>query len=58
MANMSYCRFENTLPDLMDCLEHIEDELTSKTEQRARDALVIICREIVRLADAEEDNES
>ena len=25
MANMSYCRFENTVPDFVDCTEHIED---------------------------------
>jgi hypothetical protein len=23
MANMSYCRFENTLNDLVDCLDNI-----------------------------------
>lgn len=27
MANMSYCRFENTVPDFVDCTEHIEDAL-------------------------------
>ena len=25
MANMSYCRFENTLSDLRDCLEAFKD---------------------------------
>jgi len=25
MANMSYCRFENTLSDLSDCLEAMEE---------------------------------
>lgn len=26
MANMSYCRFENTYKDLQDCLEALENE--------------------------------
>jgi hypothetical protein len=25
MSNMSYCRFENTYHDLMDCLEALEE---------------------------------
>lgn len=25
MANMSYCRNENTYKDMVDCLQHIED---------------------------------
>lgn len=27
MANMSYCRWENTLNDLRDCAEHVNDPL-------------------------------
>ena len=46
MANMSYCRFQNTLPDLVDCLEHISDEL-SKDEDHARERLVETCIEIL-----------
>ena len=30
MANMSYCRFENTYNDLLDCLENIEFEAEKK----------------------------
>lgn len=47
MANMSYCRFENTLPDLRDCQESLDncDEL-SPTEQKARRNLIRLCVEI------------
>jgi hypothetical protein len=53
MANMSYCRFENTLSDLRDCQEALEDEgLTneddSRTEAMSRKELVALCREISR----------
>ena len=34
MANMSYCRFQNTLGDLRDCAEHLDDAL-SYDEKRA-----------------------
>lgn len=46
MSNMSYCRFENTLADLEDCLDHIGDEL-SDTEEYARQRLVEVCRMII-----------
>jgi hypothetical protein len=33
MANMSYCRFQNTVTDLMDCLEALnEQEIASEEE--------------------------
>ncbi|KKN01352.1 hypothetical protein LCGC14_1128490 [marine sediment metagenome] len=44
MSNMSYCRFENTLADLHDCYNNINDTL-SDSESRARDGLIILCRE-------------
>jgi len=28
MGNMSYCRFQNTLMDLRDCIENWDDELS------------------------------
>lgn len=53
MANMSYCRFENTLSDLSDCQEALEDEGTacdedSSREAQARKSLVALCREIAQ----------
>lgn len=49
MSNMSYCRFQNTLRDLEDCLEHIEDDV-SKDEQAARDELIRVCQEILSMS--------
>jgi hypothetical protein len=45
MANMSYCRFRNTLDDLRDCHEHMDDEL-SESEQKDRKRLIKLCCEI------------
>ncbi len=47
MANMSYCRFENTLRDLRDCYHHLGDGDLSKQEQLQRQALLGICAEIL-----------
>ena len=45
MGNMSYCRFENTLSDLRDCYENMEDSL-SNTEQQARQSIIKLCMKI------------
>lgn len=47
MANMSYCRFQNTLTDLRDCEENIHDtEDLSQEEERARKQLIALCKRI------------
>ena len=46
MANMSYCKFQNTLADLMDCRTHMDDEKMSSSELSARFDLVQLCGEI------------
>ena len=43
MANMNYCRFDNTLADLRDCYEHMDDNDLSKDEQQARQELIRLC---------------
>jgi hypothetical protein len=53
MPNMSYCRFQNTLRDLYDCNEHIEDEV-SQDEEKARKRLIKLCKSI---ADAYADED-
>jgi hypothetical protein len=45
VANMSYCRFQNTLIDLRDCEEHFEDELDGE-ELKARQRILAICERI------------
>ena len=47
MANMGYCRFENTLQDLKDCYNHMEDENLSKSEKVAKQELIELCRQII-----------
>lgn len=51
MPNMSYCMFQNTLGDLRQCAEQLDeigdnfDEL-SEEEQRAARRIINICRDI------------
>jgi hypothetical protein len=47
MGNMSYCRFRNTLPDLQDCYENMDDEDTDEEEKKAREHLIRLCWRIV-----------
>ncbi len=46
MSNMSYCRFRNTLPDLNDCYENMDEEITDEEEKRARKRLIELCENI------------
>jgi len=45
MANMSYCRFENTYNDLLDCLENIEFEAESERDERYRIRMIHLLKE-------------
>lgn len=47
MANMSYCRFENTERDLRDCYHNMDnpDDL-SDTEAEARESIIQLCLDI------------
>ena len=55
MANMDYCRFRNTLEDLKDCLDNLDDNLSDhKDEARARIKLVEVCQRIANEADLDE----
>jgi hypothetical protein len=47
MSNMSYCRFRNTLSDLQDCVDYMDDDDLSPEEAQARKCLVEVCAEIV-----------
>jgi uncharacterized protein with ParB-like and HNH nuclease domain len=46
MPNMSYCRFENTYPDLKDCYQAMFDDLEG-SEFRYRARLIDLCKNIV-----------
>ena len=56
MANMSYCRFENTCNALEDCYEHLFDDNLSDSERHYRDKLIQIAEDIVSDTETEEDN--
>ena len=52
MSNMSYCRFQNTLTDLQDCMDtlyDLDEDLSelSGAEKRAAKSLIELCNEIV-----------
>lgn len=59
MSNMSYCRFENTLEDLVDCHEALGEEGTlSASEKKARKGLIELCKDIVNdFGDCEDEDE-
>lgn len=51
MSNLSYCRFENTLRDLQDCLDtmysnEFDTEALSAREFNAMIRLIYLCHEI------------
>lgn len=47
MSNMSYCRFRNTLQDLRECYDNIDDDDISEEEKQARERLIKLCATIV-----------
>lgn len=54
MSNMSYCRFQNTLQDLRDCFEHLQDDDLSYEERQAREKLIEYCFLIVEETENED----
>lgn len=46
MSNMGYCRFQNTVKDLQDCYEHMDDSDLSPEEQEARKWMIKMCGDI------------
>lgn len=59
MANMSYCRFQNTLSDLEDCEESegmFDPSELSEEEKRARRKLISLCKTIASELDNEDED--
>jgi hypothetical protein len=52
MANMSYCRFENTYNDLVDCFDNIWSEAENERDERYRQRMIEFLKE--RIDDIEE----
>lgn len=65
MANMGYCRFENTSIDLQDCLWEIQDmaneekslDRLSETEKRKAETLMEQCQEYIELYEEISEND-
>ena len=54
MANMSYCRFENTYNELIDCMENLNKSAENERDERYRIRLIELMIDIVNSGDAEE----
>lgn len=54
MANMDYCRFENTYHDLLDCLQNITEETNDRDDQ-FRKRMIDILVQMVEMCESEED---
>jgi hypothetical protein len=45
MANMSYCRFENTYNDLVDCFNNIFEEAENMRDEKYRKYMIEFLKE-------------
>ena len=48
MGNMSYCRFRNTLQDLFDCYDAMDESLEDDEEEKARNRMIELCGQIAK----------
>lgn len=58
MANMSYCRFENTYRDMQDCVDALEEEgfeSLSENEKHYAKLLVKLANELTLAMNSEEE---
>ena len=58
MANMSYCRFENTYNDLVDCIENLNQKASNERDERYRIRLIELMIDTVESGQAEESLEA
>ena len=54
MPNMGYVAFENTLEDLQDCYNRMENDL-SEREQKYKNRLIKLCKKIATEYDCEKE---
>jgi len=54
MSNMSYCRFENTYNDLIDCIENLNKPSENGRDEPYRELLIRLIIETVESGEAEE----
>ena len=46
MGNMSYCRFENTMDDLRDCINNIYRKAENERDEQCRQQMIELFREV------------
>ena len=52
--NMSYCRFENTYNDLIDCIENMSKESSNDRDERYRKRLLLLMKNTVDSGEIDE----
>ena len=52
--NMSYCRFENTYNDLIDCIENMSKESSNDRDERYRERLLLLMKDTVESGEVDE----
>ena len=52
---MSYCRWENTLSDLEDCVESFHDGVANRDEASARQRMMAVAEELLSLYRSERE---
>ena len=55
MGNMDYCRFQNTVSDLRECQDAMDERDLSPNEKHARKEMIKVCQEIARDYGDEDD---
>jgi hypothetical protein len=51
---MSYCRFENTYNDLIDCIENMSKESSNDRDERYRERLLLLMKSTVDSGEVDE----
>ena len=46
MGNMSYCRFENTMSDLQDCIRNIYREAENSRDEQSRQEMIALFKDV------------
>ena len=52
--NMSYCRFENTYNDLIDCIENMSKQSENDRDERYRERLLLLMKSIIDSGEVDE----
>ena len=59
MSNMSYCRFQNTIGDMQDCIDNLDEHIREddRREYRARIKFIEMCKQVAEDYEDVEDIE-